>query len=344
MAFTGLHFLFQTFNYLFLVAYQVRKFLFSPLRLAIGWGISPRLLGLVAIVMLVLLRLSVGWHFYTEGLTKHNQGNWTAAPFFANARGPLANQYRQMVWDYDGRYRLNRKATMQLFAVYREQIATHFGFDKEQKRQAQGNYAKAIEQFDWVINENSADLEEFQLGIDRVKDFDTNASQRRLRNGVDSLGGQRDTIRREWTGKAKPTLNQIDKIWGNYEIVQNAIATPRQLDANGKLSLTKPRTNRIDTSVIDGLLPYFDIAVGLCLLLGLFTPIAALAAGVFLFSVFLSQYPPQTGTTSSNYQLIESMACFALASTGAGRFAGLDYFLHLFVRKSEANRFNDDEE
>jgi len=27
------------------------------------------------------------------------------------------------------------------------------------------------------------------------------------------------------------------------------------------------------------------------------------------------------------------MACLVIAGTGAGRFAGLDYFLHLIVRK-----------
>ncbi len=32
-------------------------------------------------------------------------------------------------------------------------------------------------------------------------------------------------------------------------------------------------------------------------------------------------------------QLIEALACFVLAATGAGRFAGLDFFLHLIVRK-----------
>ena len=71
----------------------------------------------------------------------------------------------------------------------------------------------------------------------------------------------------------------------------------------------------------------------LCLLFGLFTPVAALAAAGFLGSVFLSQLPPTTGPTSTNYQLVESMACLVLASTGAGRFAGLDYFLHLIVRR-----------
>ena len=67
-------------------------------------------------------------------------------------------------------------------------------------------------------------------------------------------------------------------------------------------------------------------------MLGLFTPVAALAAAGFLGSVFLSQLPPSSGPGSTYYQLIESMACLVLAGTGAGRFAGIDYFLHLIVR------------
>jgi uncharacterized membrane protein YphA (DoxX/SURF4 family) len=221
---------------------------------------------------------------------------------------------------------------MTSWAVFRDQIGEHYGFDEEQKRIAQAKYAKAVEQYDWVISEHAADLEEYDLGRQRIADLES--KEKELRDGVASLGGQRDTIRREWIGKAAPALSQIDKIWKNYESTQNSLATPEQAQAETPLRLVKPRTGLIvDTSVIDGLLPYFDIAVGVCLLFGLFTPVAALAAAGFLGSVFLSQYPPVTGPTSSTYQLIESMACLVLAGTGAGRFAGLDYFLHLIVRR-----------
>ena len=315
----------------------MRKLLLSPLRLAVGWGISPRLIGLISITAWVLLRLSIGWHFYSEGVAKRQAGSWTAAPFFANARGPLAGHFRQMVWDHDGRYRLNRNATMKWFAVYREQAATHYGFDDAQKNQAQANYSKAIKQYDWVLQENAADLEEYDLGRDRVGQFERDAQEKALRDGVSSLGGQRDTIRKEWQNKAKPALSQIDVLWKSYESAQQSVATSDQRQTQGDMRLVKPRTNRMDTSIIDRVLPYFDIVVGLCLLLGFFTPVAALAAGVFLASVFLSQFPPTTGPSSSNYQLIESLGCFVLAATGAGRFAGLDYFLHLFIRKSNGS-------
>jgi uncharacterized membrane protein YphA (DoxX/SURF4 family) len=299
----------------------------------VGWSLSPRILGLTGAVMLVLLRLTVGWHFYSEGIDKKEAGNWTATPFFANAKGPLADNFRQLVWDADGGFRLNRAAAMQNWAVFREGVASHYGFDDNQKRQAQANYAKAVELYDWILLENATDLEEYALGRERISKLETNVQEKAVRDGVTSLGGQRDTIRREWKQKAAPTLAQIDAIWANYEIDQNALATAKQAEAIPYYRLIKPRTERIDTSVIDRFVPYFDIAIGLCLLLGFFTPVAALAAAGFLGSVFLSQYPPTTGPGSSNYQLIECMACLVLAATGSGRLAGLDYFLHLIVRK-----------
>ena len=309
------------------------KFLLFPLRLCVGWGLSPRLLGLIGATMLVLLRLSIGWHFYSEGIDKRDAGDWSAAPFFANAKGPFAEDFRQLVWDADGRLRLDRIATMEQWAMFKEDIAEHYGFSEKQKALAQENYNKAVEQYDWVLAENATNLEEFVRGRDDIAELDTDQHQKQMRDGVSSLGGQRDTLRREWSQKAAPALAQIDAIWTNYESAQNALANSEQAASERTLRLIKPRTNSIDTSVIDGIVPYFDMAIGLCLLLGLFTPVAALAAAGFLGSVFLSQFPPGTGPTSSNYQLIECMACLVLAGTGAGRFAGLDYFLHLIVRK-----------
>lgn len=283
--------------------------------------------------MLVLLRIAVGWHFYSEGIDKRADENWSAAPFFANAKGPLAENYRQMVWDFDGKFRLHRPAIAHTFTAFTGQVVAHYGFSDEQRRQANANYHTALEQYDWVLDQNASELEEYELGRERIDRLDNDERESQIRDGVASLGGQRDTIRKEWSQKAKPALAQIDTLWENFEIVQNSIATSEQIAGRPPLRMVKPRTARVDTSVIDGVIPYFDIAIGLCLLLGLFTPIAALAGAGFLFSVFLSQYPPQTGPSSSNYQLIESMACFVLAGTGAGRFAGLDYFLHLIVRK-----------
>ena len=305
----------------------MRKLLLFPLRLSVGWGLSPRLLGLIGATMLVLLRVSIGWHFYSEGMDKYDKGNWSAAPFFANAKGPFAEDYRQMVWDSEGVIRRDIEQSMLYMAIYRDQVANHYGFDEAQLAKAQDNYAEAVAQQEQVLIDNEQDLEEYDLGAERLKQLDSDP----MRDGVSSLRGQRETIRKERQAKLKPTLASIDQVWKCYADAQNAIATSDQQRDSGTIDFHKPLG--MNTATIDRFVPYFDIAIGLCLLLGFFTPLAALAAAGFLLSVFLSQYPPSTGPGSSNYQLIESMACLTLAGTGAGRFAGLDYFLHLIVRK-----------
>lgn len=306
------------------------KILLFPLRLAVGYGLSPRLLGHLAILMLVLLRLTIGYHFLSEGTDKYRTGDWTAKPFFSNASGPFAGHFRTMVWDYNGGIRLDKEQTMRTWAVYRNQIGDHFGFSDDQKVRAQANYATAVDQYDYVIGLNANDIQEYQLGLGRIQELD----QDPVRSGVDSLAGQRETIRRELSKQIDATLKQLDMIWKNYETSQNQTATAEQLEQRPAYKLVKPREAMMDTSVIDSIVPYFDMTIGWLLLLGLFTPVAALAAACFLGSVFLSQYPPTTGPGSSNYQLIEGLACLVLAATGAGRFAGLDFFLHLFVRKT----------
>jgi uncharacterized membrane protein YphA (DoxX/SURF4 family) len=281
---------------------------------------------------LVLLRVTVGWHFFSEGADKQKQGDWSAAPFFANAKGPLASQYRELVWDYDGQIRLDFETTKQHFANFRERVQRHFQFDKKQEDASWKLFETNRDQILSILNQYAPDIEEFKLGRQRLEKLDLDPRERAVRDGVASLGGQRETIRKEWTGKGNTALKQIDLTWAQYENDLNALATGDQITQRGYVKLDLPRKKTIDTSVIDRLVPYFDMAVGICLLFGFLTPAAALAAAGFLGSVFLSQYPPETGPTSSNYQLVECMACLVLAATGAGRFAGLDYFLHLFIR------------
>lgn len=313
--------------------------LLSPLRLATGWGANPRYLGGLAIVMLVLLRVTIGWHFFSEGHNKWEQGNWDAKPFFQAAQGPFANRFRRMVWDWDGRLRLDVEKTKAHFAGYRDRAIRHFGFNDAQKRQAQINYAKSIEQLQWLIEANKNDLEEYRLGRQRIAALDADAN----RGGVASLAGQTETIRKEMEGKINPVLRQIDTLWSSYEAAQNGLATTQQMAAKSPLAMSKPRNQLIDTSIINKVIPYFDMAIGVCLVIGLFTPVAALAAAVFLGQVFLSQFPPPTGPGSS-YQLIEALACLVLAATAAGRLAGLDFYIHAWTQKLIRNHLAVNEE
>jgi uncharacterized membrane protein YphA (DoxX/SURF4 family) len=310
----------------------VRKILTFPLRLSVGWGISPRLLGVIGIVMLVLLRLTIGFHFYSEGVEKYRTGTWSAVPFFANARGPLEDHYHALVWDHDGAMRQDMEEVKLWLATYRDEVAEYYGFDKEQVQQAKLNYVAAVTDHEQVLLDNAVALQEYNLGVQRLKDMKVDPA----RSGG-GLAEQRTTVWRENEAKLQPVLSQIEQVWKNYEVAQNELATAEQQKLHPPLYMGKPRISLIDTNIINAIVPYFDLTIGICLLLGLFTPLAALAAAGFLGSVFLSQFPPITGPTSTYYQLVECMACLVLAGTAAGRFAGLDFFLHLIVRKEYGN-------
>jgi len=312
----------------------VRHLFLTPLRLAVGWGISPRILGVIGIAMLVLLRITIGWHFHSEGTDKYYQTDWDAAPFFQSASGPFADEFHAVVWDHDGAVRRDPEYTRWWLGLYRDRAADYYSFGDEEKKVAAQALERLITNLNLILENYANDLEEYDLGrkrLDQLKQDDS-------RTGVESLAGQIDSIEKENEAKLKPVLKEIDQLWSGYEGTINSLAAPNQRKASPPLRLRRPRTAMVDTSVLNRFVPYFDLTVGWCLMLGLFTPVVSLAAAGFLGSVFLSHLPPGTGPTSSYYQLVECMACLVLAGTGAGRFAGLDFFLHLLVRKSEADR------
>ena len=60
----------------------------------------------MAFVALMLLRVAVGFHFFTEGTVKLRSGDFTAEYFLRSAKGPIAPMFQSMLSDEDGRVRL----------------------------------------------------------------------------------------------------------------------------------------------------------------------------------------------------------------------------------------------
>jgi uncharacterized membrane protein YphA (DoxX/SURF4 family) len=77
------------------------------------------------------------------------------------------------------------------------------------------------------------------------------------------------------------------------------------------------------------------LGVGICLLLGLFTRLAALGGIVFLAMVMASQPPWVEGAHLDffYYQLVEIAALIVLLASAAGRWGGLDFFLRALAGK-----------
>jgi len=93
-----------------------------------------------------------------------------------------------------------------------------------------------------------------------------------------------------------------------------------------------------------------SIAIGACMIGGLFTRLASLGGGIFLLMIVAAKWqwpghyappahPSQGHSLYVTKEFIEMMVCFTMATLPTGRWAGLDYFLHgLIVRPFMRNK------
>lgn len=58
--------------------------------------------GLLTMFALVLLRLSIGWHFYSEGTHHVTDAGWSSEGFLKAAKGPFADKYHAVLPDFHG--------------------------------------------------------------------------------------------------------------------------------------------------------------------------------------------------------------------------------------------------
>ncbi len=308
-------------------------------------------LGFIAIIALVLLRFIVGFHFYMEGTAKIREGGFSSTGFLSSAKGPLAKTFQSMVPDFDGTIRLDtgkdknkpesrddykNGALKEAYERFAADAAKVYKFTEEQISDSR----TFIEDARKLLAENyktwAADIEEYKSGMPRIALFEKDE----MRTNVASMRKQRDDIEAKWKALARSALNDIDKISFELETRINGLATEQQSTVNEKklyVSFKLPSTSPIDIKLIDKIIPIFDMSVGILLMLGLLTPLAGLAAGIFLASVVLTQFPGSHASQPTYYQAIEMLACFFLAFADAGRYAGLDFFPWSFWNRNRSD-------
>ncbi len=277
-------------------------------------------LGIFGILALVALRVGIGWHFYMEGSSKVRSNDFTSVGFLKAAKGPLADKYKELIWDHDGKIRLDQARVDQLFRDAAAKASRHFGLTDDQIKQLKQVETKYIAKLDEVYTEAAEDIYKYQRSQDRLAGMDEAPMY-----NVASLRGQKEKIESELQAAVKPTMLSIDAIWKQYEQRLNTVANATQMKAAGYYRFRKPGEGPLSTAVVDKILPIFDMSVGILLILGLLVRVAAVAAGLFLVSVVLSQMPGYPGSQPTYFQAVECLALFVLAATDAGRFAGLDF-------------------
>ncbi len=287
-------------------------------------------ISIFGILALVGLRVCIGWHFYMEGVDKVRGGGFSSEGFLVAAEGPLADKFHSMIWDYDGQLRLDQDVVNGEFEKASQAASKHFGFTDEQNRELErvsARYFGKDRSKRWIGKLNDAyaeagdDIYKYWESVDRVAKMEESPTW----NDVSSLRGQKEKIEKDRMSGVRATLASVDAIWQQYETRLNSIATPEQRAAKGYFRFKRPGESLLSTRVVDQIIPIFDMAVGILLMIGLLTPLASWAAAIFLVSVVLTQMPGYPGTQPTYYQAIECVACVVLATTDAGRYAGLDF-------------------
>jgi uncharacterized membrane protein YphA (DoxX/SURF4 family) len=283
-------------------------------------SVSSCRVGWLAAAAIVALRVGIGVHFLNEGWAKLENPKPFSAGFFGNAKGPLAPLYKGMVWDADGEFRLDLEGTLAQWDEYRHDVVNHYGFDKEQTKQAEQTlkaYEGRVRQF---FAAKSETIEEYFDWVDRRRKNAVDPARQLA--SLQAHDARIATETRKLWGELIPT---IDRLWKDLENDLNAIATDEQWERHGRLAITKPGRTPVDSESMDRVIPWFDVVIGACLILGLFTRLAAVFGAAFLASVCLSQWPGSPGAAPIYYQAVEMLALLVLAAIGAGQFLGIDF-------------------
>jgi uncharacterized membrane protein YphA (DoxX/SURF4 family) len=205
-------------------------------------------------------------------------------------------------------------------------IGNHYGFDGEQQKKA-GDLLSETQKTaeDWFQSpDNRERVKKYLDELAEVEAIERNPAA--LSYEIENARADRKVAEAD----RKALVREVDAWTTGLRDGLIKIARPEQSKEAGEYVPPMTQLQQIDLLTMWGL-----SAVGLCMMLGLFTPLASLGGAAYLLSFYLSMPPwpglPE-GITEGHYRyvnknLIEMIACLVLASTPNGLWIGLDALL-----------------
>ena len=284
-------------------------------------------------VLLVLLRIAIGWHLLYEGLHKletfETAHPWSSRWYLQNSEGPAAGFFQRWAPEKPPVDSFDQASVSAYWSRVIKRHDSFYRYDEDQLETAHSERQFFGKQLRTEV-----------FGDPLIQA--TISEQARLL-GIES--GQRTTSERNKLMSIRSRwLGILDSYTTKLEIQL------QELLESDQRQLGIPPASRlvawIDRLVVAGL-----VGLGGCLVVGLFgRPVAVAAAMLLLF--FYVAMPPLPGLTgtldgSSHYLivntiLIEVIALLALATTSSGRWAGLDFLLHQVVRTCQGRHGDND--
>jgi uncharacterized membrane protein YphA (DoxX/SURF4 family) len=274
------------------------------------------------------------WTFVHEEVLKVSadpEGEaFTSLAFLQTAAGPFRGLFRGLVPDMNGLARLTPASAHARLDQRYDAIVRHYGLTPEQRSrlaavrdELKDHVARTLA--DPVIVNRLADYREM---LERVH-------QDASRGNAPFTSERLDADRKKLDTTAAELLAFVDEPVAELDFQAQTIATPTQIGL-GPIPLSRPQTWWIDVTI-----QFVLTGIGLCLLLGLFTPVAAIAAAAQLLVFYLASppFPGLPGAAMAGHylfvdrNLIEAVAALVIAATHAGQWAGLDFYIDMFRRR-----------
>jgi uncharacterized membrane protein YphA (DoxX/SURF4 family) len=316
---------------------------------------------------LILLRLSIGWHFLVEGYHKfhtHQLGvtatnkPWTGEAFFREGIGPAAQAFRDLLGDPDKLALARLKGDGQNLPApvaadwdgYFNRFVSFYGLTDEQRAKAQALFDEAKRKTAQWLTVGKVEIKKTgQWGtVNETKTMpEWLAEWETKRQGVGEVYGRKlpafnedvegarlRSLKSDANALRDDLLAALDSQTAATKMSLASVLTPEQK----KLGEPPPAPEELrPIDYLDRVTMWSHMILGGFLLFGLFTRAASLGLALFLLSVLLVSpavpwAPTPPGAVGHylyvNLYVIEMIALFLLASVPTGQWFGLDAVLH----------------
>jgi uncharacterized membrane protein YphA (DoxX/SURF4 family) len=302
-------------------------------------------IGFFGVVALVLLRVTVGWHIFYEGLWKHEQEEFSSEGYLGMTSGPFEKFFQErVVPDFEGRKRLSAEWNAEQMDRYHTRFVNQFDLEGNDKAIADRALAarKSNVQQTLAVAENHKLIADHFAAWDKLNDKKSLVEEGKA--GAPFENQRHWEATQKLRAEARPWIAAVEAQYDGLKSDLQGILPLDRRDEKLKRSWTDLARDP------DAIITYSCIAIGFCLMIGLFTRLAGLGATIFLALVVAAKlqwpgyyspptHPAQGHSLIVTKEFVEMIACLVLTFVPVGRWGGVDFVLHhIFVRPFKSQK------